>query len=194
MIKRLITLLVALTATTYSFAGPGMFSNSCPKFYVGPSLGINKQSGLVGAAFDIPVTGQFSLGTGAGLSSWGYKAFFEGRFYFRDCNRGWALGAGASYNTGIKNFTAELPTNYGDDDVTIDLEPVPAIFFSGYYFFSMGERHRFYLQSGWSQRLVSDPYVIKSDHELTSDGKTVMDFITPGGLILGLGFSFGIGG
>lgn len=194
MMKKLLTLVFTISALT-SLAAPGYNSNSCPKFYLGISSGINNHSGVIGINFDVPVTTQFSLGTGVGISSWGYKAYGEGRFYFKECNRGWALGAAFTYNTGLQNFVLEMPTTIGDVDVDMDLEPSPNVAVSAYHFFNLGRGgHRFYLQLGWSQSIVSDPYTITSGHTLTSDGVTVMNLLSPGGLIFGFGFSFGLGG
>lgn len=196
MIKKLITLVIAVSASlTIASAQKGYNSSSCPKFYLGLSSGINNHSGIIGINFDVPVTTQFSLGTGAGISSWGFKAYGEGRFYFKECNRGWALGAAFTYNTGLEGFVAEMPTTIGSVDVGMDLEPSPNIAVSAYHFFNLGRGgHRFYLQLGWSQSLVSDPYTITSGHTLTSDGVTAMNLLSPGGLIFGFGFSFGLGG
>lgn len=193
MYKKLLTLIIVLSAAT-AYANPYNTPSRCPKVYIGTSTGLNNHSGLLGFNIDVPVTEQFSLGTGAGISSWGYKGYFEGRFYFRECNRGWAIGTGATINTGLSSINLDLPTTVGDQSVTLELQPVPNIFFCGYHFFNLGRGgHRFYLQAGWSQRLIEDPYVVKSNHTLNSDGELVMQLLSPGGIIFGFGFSFGIG-
>ncbi|MCB0698006.1 MAG: hypothetical protein KDC07_11610, partial [Chitinophagaceae bacterium] len=176
MQKLILTLaLCFITATSIakSTYGGGRNNSSCSKFYIGLSTGINNESGLLGVNFDVPVTGYFSLGAGLGLSSWGYKSYGEARFYFSECNRGWALGLGATYNTGLQDMIVEMPTTIGTTDVTMDWQPVANIMFSGYRFFNLGRGgHRFYLQLGWSQRMNSTPYVVTSNHVLTSDGTT----------------------
>lgn len=194
--KKIIAAL-AISFVAYSASAKLDYRNyrqSCPKFYVGLSTGLDNHSGLIGPNFDIPVTGRFSLGAGVGLSTWGYKSYGEARFYFKDCNRGWAIGVGGTYSTGLQNFSTLLPTTVGDQDVLLDLEPVANVAVSGYRFFSMGPRHRFYLQLGYSHRFQSTPYTVKSPHVLTSDGKTVMNILAPGGVIFAFGFSFGLGG
>ncbi len=196
MYKRILTIALCLATLTAVAKNPYGKRNdqSCAKFYLGLSTGINNHSGILGVNFDVPVTGHFSLGTGLGLSSWGYKSYGEGRFYFKDCNRGWALGAGITYATGAEDFIVEMPTTIGTTDVSMNLEPVTNVAVSAYHFFGLGRgSHRFYLQMGWSQRLNDTPYVVTSGHTLDSDGKAAMDLVTPGGLILGFGFSFGLG-
>lgn len=196
MNKKLITLVITIAAfATNVSARNGYNSSSCPKFYLGISSGINNHSGFLGVNFDVPVTTQFSLGTGVGLSSWGYKAYGEGRFYFKECNRGWALGAAFTYNTGLQDIAVDMPTTIGTTEVVMDWEPSPNVAVSAYHFFNLGRGgHRFYLQLGWSQAIVSTPYVVTSGHTLDSDGVTAMNLLSPGGLIFGFGFSFGLGG
>lgn len=195
MMKNILTLVFCCLALS-TIAAPGYRNRqeSCPKFYIGLSTGINNQSGILGVNFDIPVTTQFSLGTGLGFSSWGYKTYGEGRFYFKECNRGWALGAGVTYNTGIRDIPLEMPTTIGTTEVIMDWEPMANVMFSAYHFFNLGRGgHRFYLQLGWSQALNNAPYTVKSFHTLTSEGETAMNLLSPGGLIFAFGFSFGLG-
>jgi hypothetical protein len=165
----------------------------CPKLYLGFGTGINFSTGLLGVNVDIPVVEGFSLSTGAGISSWGYKVYGEARYAFKPCNRGWAVGTGLTLNTGLEDFQAEMPTTFGTRLVTMDLNPKTNLFICGYHFWNMGKRnHRFYLQFGYSIPLSNNDYTIKSGDVLTSDGAAVMDVLSPGGLILGIGFSFGI--
>lgn len=168
-------------------------NSDCPKLYLGFSAGINNAPGFIGLNIDVPVTQQFSLGTGGGLSTWGYKAYGEGRFYFNECNRGWALGTGLTYSTGAQNLSLPMPTTIGETDVTLDLEPTMNIMFSGYRFFNLGRSgHRFHLQLGYSYALDDAPYTVKSNHVITSDGKAALDLLSPSGIIIGFGFTFGI--
>lgn len=196
MFKKLLLCAILISTVSTVHAQRYRGGNSCNKFYIGVSSGINNSVGLVGVNFDVPIVDHFSLGTGVGLSSWGYKSFVEGRYYFGECHRGWALGVGATYNTGINDIATTLPTVYqGETDVLMDWEPVPAAFFSAYHFFNLGRAgHRFHLQLGWSQRFDDEPYTVKSNHILSSDAKTVMGLLAPGGIIFGFGFTFGIGG
>jgi len=203
MKKPLLIVLIALLFTnivTAQISRPLASSNkakpkaSCGKVYIGFGTGINYSSGLMGLNVDVPVTGSFSLGTGVGISSWGYKLYGEARYYFSPCNRGWALGTGLTLNTGLSSFQSELPTTYGTDLVTLELHKKLNAFLCGYRFWDMGKRgHRFHLQLGYSLPLSNDDYTILSGHTLDSDGVAIMDILSPGGLIFGMGFSFAIG-
>ncbi|MBN9485023.1 MAG: hypothetical protein BGO70_05120 [Bacteroidetes bacterium 43-93] len=194
-LPRYALLLATLFSTQYkASARYGRNDYSCPKLYIGISTGIENPSGLIGFNVDVPVTQNFSLGAGVGLSSWGYKAYGEGRFYFGECNRGWALGTGVTYNTGLTNFTTTLPTTAGDQDVALDLNPRTNVFLAGYRFWNLGHNgHRIYLALGYSIRLDEDNYSIRNPYvQLTSDGQQAMKILAPGGFMLGFGFSWGV--
>jgi len=194
MLKKILPAL--LCVLLYTSASAQYQNMSCPKFYVGLSTGINNQSGLIGPNFDIPLAKRLSFGLGAGRSSWGWKMYSEARGYLGECNRQLAIGGGMSYNTGISNINTILPTTTGDEQVTLEYKPSLNAFGSLYYFFNIGHdwSHRFYLQLGYSHRLEDNLYRVKSKHVLTSDGDAVMQLLQPGGVIIGLGFSFGFGG
>lgn len=197
----LVLVLIALSVTSFAQRGykgyksgkGGRNSYECPKLYIGVTAGIENPGGLVGFNIDVPVTQRFSLSGSAGLSSWGYKAGGEGRFYFGDCNRSWALGAGVTYNTGLKNFSATLPTTFGDATVLMDLNPKTNVFFAVHKFFNLGRNgHRFNIMAGYSMRLDDDNYTILNNYELTTEGEDVMRVLAPGGVMIGFGFTFGV--
>ena len=197
----LVFLLIALSTTSFAQRGykgykggkGGRNSFECPKLYIGISSGIENPGGLVGFNVDVPVTQKFSLSGNAGLSSWGYKVGGEGRFYFGDCNRSWALGAGVTYNTGLNDYSTVLPTTYGDATVLMNLNPKTNVFFAVHKFFNLGRSgHRFNIMAGYSMRLDDDNYAILNNYELTTQGEDVMRVLAPGGLMIGFGFSFGV--
>lgn len=167
----------------------------CPKFYLGVSTGLENPAGLLGVNIDVPIHNA-SIGGGLGLSSWGMKAYVEGRYYVDPCNRGLAFGIGASHSTGLSDFTLKnAETNIGKQDINMDLNPVTNIYFSTYYFFNLGKagRSRFYLQGGYSARLTDDIYTMKSPFYFNTNGERAMKMAAPGGLIIALGFSFALG-
>lgn len=166
--------------------------SSCPRAYIGFSSGINNPVGIIGPQVDIAVSPSFSIGSGVGLSTWGVKTFLETRYYFKPCNRGWAIGGGFTYNTGAKGVELnDVETIYGNRDIVVDQKSQANFMLSGYHFFSMGTRHRFHLQAGFSIPLSDREFT--SNFPLTSDGRDQVAILAPGGIILGFGFSFGAG-
>lgn len=197
----LVLVLVALSFTSFAQRGYKGYKSSkggrnnyeCPKLYIGVTAGIENPGGLVGFNIDVPVTQRFSLSGSVGLSSWGYKAGGEGRFYFGDCIRSWALGAGVTYNTGLSNVSMTLPTTYGDATVLLDLNPKTNVFFAVHKFFNLGKNgHRFNIMAGYSMRLDDDNYKILNNYELTTAGDDALRIAAPGGLMIGFGFTFGV--
>ena len=168
---------------------------SCPKVYIALSSGINNPAGLAGVGVDLAIDSRVSVGGGIGLSSWGTKLALEGRYYFDECNRGWAVGGGVTTNGGLRNVVLGLETAHQGPGtpVTLDLHRKTNLFFSGYRFFNLGRNNRFHLQLGYSQGLQRARYTVKSGHTLTTTSDAVVRTISPGGIVLGLGFSFGIG-
>ena len=169
-------------------------ATSCPRAYIGFSGGINNPAGYIGPQLDIAVSPVVSVGTGFGLSTWGNKAFLEARYYFKPCNRGWAIGSGFTYNTGARNVALPgVETIYGDRDIIISQHSQLNFMISACYFFNLGRqaRHRFHLQAGYSVPLKAVSF--DSDLTLTANGHDQVALFAPGGLIIGVGFSFGTG-
>lgn len=186
--------LLSLAAAVACFSASAQADNKkadCPTFYLGVSTGLENPAGLLAFNIEAPIK-NFSVAGGAGLSSWGWKVFAEGRHYFSPCNRGWALGVGVSHNTGLNDFTTEMETIAGRRDVRVDLKPQTNVFLSGYHFFNLGRRNRFYIQGGYSIRLKEDVYSLEAGPMLDDDGETMMKILAPGGVILAVGFSFAI--
>ena len=173
---------------------------SCPIVYLGLNGGINNHNGLIGISIEKTVGAQFSAGTGIGSSSWGYKAFAEGRFYFNNnCHRKLALGIGVTRSLATNNFETNMETNYGKQDIVLDLKPATNAFISFYHFWSIGHRqNKFYTQIGYSIKVEPGSYVIDSKTAniypgiaLTRQSDNVLHAIMPGGVILGVGWYFG---
>lgn len=173
---------------------------SCPGVYLGINGGINNHNGLIGISVEKTLGPRFSIGTGIGSSSWGYKVFAEGRFYFGDnCHRKTALGIGATRNLSTNNFEINMQTNYGAQDVVLDLHPATNAFVSLYHFWTIGRRqNKFYTQVGYSIKIEPGTYTLDSKTTstfpaiaLTAESDNVLHAIMPGGVVLGVGWYFG---
>jgi hypothetical protein len=159
-------------------------------------MGINNPNGLLGISVDVPVVDHFSLSTGIGRSTWGWKYYGEARGYLKHCHRGFAIGAGVTHNTGLDNFVATMPTTtYGTTDVTLDLRPQTNAFVNLYHFWTIGRRNnRFDLHVGYSFRFDDPQYIVKKPvgAALTDEGNSTIKTIAPGGICIGVGFYFDI--
>ncbi len=167
----------------------------CPSSYISLGTGINNNTGLLGVSFDVPIVRYASIEGGAGISSWGYKIAISGKYYLDACHRGWAFGGGVTYNTGLKNYQQNLETVTGNvEQVSLTLNPQTNAFLAVHRYWNLGKQYnRIYLELGYSVPLsYGNKYTQISGYPLSDNSKTTMNLISPGGLIIGFGFSFGI--
>lgn len=170
-------------------------NNSCPVFYLGLSIGVNNSPGIIGINASLPINQKVSLGAGVGLSYWGTKAYGDVTYFFNPCHKSWAVGAGATRNSGVRDVHKTLHTVTGKQDVTLNLEPKTNVFFAGYKYWQVGKRgNNIFLMFGWSVPVTDTRYKVISGPMLTQDQKDRINAISPGGLILGGGFLFGFHG
>jgi hypothetical protein len=207
--KELISILVLSAATfstslaqdnatpTYKNDRPhkhNVYSNSISPIYITVSTGINNNTGVVGVGLEVPVTKQLSVEGGVGASTWGTKVYGGGKYYLRPGHRGWAFGAGITYNSGIATFNETLATiNDDNEPVTLDLKPQVNLFLAAYQYFRLGRgNNRFYLEYGFSVPMSGgDKFDQTGGTEITSSSASAVRFLSPGGIIVAAGFSFG---
>ncbi len=165
----------------------------CSKFYFDLSTGINNNGGLLGVGADYHLSSDFSLNAGVGSrTTWGYKGYLGGKIYLRPCHMGWALGGGGTFSTGIPQLTTDLATTAGTQEVTLNCLPQFNIFAAAYKYWRLGKRNnRIYLELGWSKGVSSQKFRQVSGAPLTNAAAAGVRALAPGGLIVGLGFSFG---
>ena len=164
----------------------------CRKLYVGFSMGINNPGGIIGLDVDVPVSRHIAVGAGYGPSTWGDKFYIDGKYYFRPCHRGFAIGVGVTHNTGNNNFTENLETINGTEDVTLKLKAQTNAFVGAYYFWTLGRRYnRLFVQAGYSIPFATYSYTEVNGDPLDNVGEAVVKLLSPGGFMMGVGFSFG---
>jgi hypothetical protein len=165
-----------------------------PHIYIGPGVGINNISGMMGAILELHVCKPFSLVGGLGLGNWGAKYSAQARFY-RRFPIGVFYGFGISGTTGVKNYEIKLDVEDHEEKVNVkmNLHKVNCLNFSIGQQFRLGSRMRLNFELGYAIALTSNFYDIKTpDIVLTQKSKDAMEFNRPGRLILGVAFSIGI--
>ena len=167
--------------------------------YLGFSGGINNPVGLLGLQLDLAFSPRASVNTGIGISTWGYKAALEGRYYFKPCNRGLAAACGLTYSAGGKDLKLNnVETSHGNNTVVVDMKQQFNLMISAYYFFNIGLRgtNWFHLQLGYSMPFTEPRATYHYNYygpTPTEKGRNSILALAPGGVIVGLGFSFGTG-
>ena len=169
--------------------------NICPSIYITTSTGINNNTGVAGLSFDVPIEKYLSAELGAGRSTWGYKLYLGGKYYTKPCHRGWAIGTGITYNTGIDGFQQNMTTIYNTTEtVTFNLHSESNVLIAAYYYWNLGKRYnRFYLEFGYSVPLSNQSkYDQISGDPVNNTSANAIKLLAPGGLIAAVGFSFAI--
>ena len=165
-----------------------------PNGYLGLSTGINNFNGLLGINGEIRVINNFTIAGGAGIGSWGYKLAGAVRYYIH-YPKGLYFAIGYSSAIGAPGVEIELETTRpgGNQMVELDLHPANNLNLSASYQWRLGRRFRLGLEFGYSFPLQDRAWELVSEDVILSDAsEEVMDFLTPGGLVLGFGFSIGL--
>lgn len=170
-------------------------SLECPKGYIGLSTGINNNNGLLGFNLEYNIAENLSLSGGMGLSTWGQKASLEGKYFFKNCYRGTAIGLGVTRSSGLRSIVFQddaVPPNMGKVNIELELLPQLNIALFGYTYFKVGRKNRFHFLYGYSVPTSEKTFKVLSSESPSKSLKSVIQLMAPGGLMLGLGFSFGV--
>lgn len=164
-----------------------------PSTFIGVGLGINDYG--FGGCLEVPVAEKLSLYGNAGLGGWGWKLGAGVSFYLSKNPYGSSLSIGYASASGLKDFQTELEVepNNQNSMITLDLYRVGTINLVYAYNFKLGNKSKFALSTGYAIPVTKNAYDVKtSGVTLTETSKQVMNFVQPGGLILGFKFLFGI--
>jgi len=166
-----------------------------PACYLGFSGGINNPSGAVGVEFNVQVGKYVTFDCGAGPSTWGNKLFAGGKYYLKQAHRGFAFGGGLTFSSGQENIKISNDHNpRSNDKVIVSLKPQPNAFLAAYHYWNVGRKYnRFFVELGKSVPLHSARYhELPNQQPLSDDAKRLIKILSPGGMMAGVGFSFGL--
>ena len=168
-------------------------------FYLGLSGGINNPAGFLGLDLNMPVSKHVLLGAGAGFSTWGDKLHVDAKYFIHSTTPSWAFGGGFTYALGEKNFKTTMDTEDGSgydrsEEVTVNQKAQSNLFVAAYRYWNLGrQKNKCYLEMGYSIPLNTVSYEQVNGDPMTSTSDAAMKLLAPGGIILGFGFSFGLG-
>lgn len=169
-------------------------NRGCARLNLDLGTGINANTSMLGGGVDYHLSQDISLNAGIGLlSTWGTKFYFGGKGWLKPCHKGWAFGVGGTYSTGFDGFTMSAETVNGQQNVELDLLPQVNIYGAAYRYWSLGpnRKSRFFLTFGLSQSVTSKKFTQVSGPPISANSASVVRWISPGGVMFGLGFSFG---
>lgn len=170
--------------------------DSITSVYLGFGTGLNNYSGWLGVGTNIRLYKGIFLRGGAGLGTWGNK-YTIGLQLGRNRVRGWSAGLAYTTNVGIKDFRSNLEVvgPYGtpvSKEVLLDLFKLNCLNISASRNWILGKNKLMHLDLGYSYLLQTQLYSVKDGSVLTSSSNQALRIISPGGLIIGFGFMFGI--
>jgi hypothetical protein len=202
--KRVVTFILFTAIFACSFSqGTGIYDapleekpqlKFIPGKFIGPGVGVNNISGMIGLLAEIHIYKNFSLAGGAGIGLWGGKTSIQARYYKHyPISIFYGLGMSTAY--GIKNYEPKLSIepDGNTEKVKMDLNKVRCINFSIGQQFRLGRRMRLNFELGYAIPLQTKFYEVKTPGVvLTKQSEQSMDTMTPGGLIVGIAFSTGL--
>ncbi len=163
-----------------------------PQFYLGIGTGINSYTGLAGISANLIIDNKLFAQGGIGLSSWGFRTSI-GLRYDQSYRNGFTFGVNYIHSSGVPEIELELEnSNGGTKEVSMQLKSVGAINLKTGYNWWIGKRTIFNLNVGYSIPLQSEPWIVTDGSTLSPTSQEVLKLIAPGGILLELGFSFGI--
>lgn len=128
---------------------------------------------------------------GVGLGAWGSK-YTIGIKYDKTYHGGWSYCVGFSNCPGLKDVTVKIDKNGDKQEATVDYLTASTMNFSMIYGIPFAKTSSFNIEFGYAVPLQSEPWKITKGANDSEDIKKVLNFIRPGGLMLGLGLSFGL--
>lgn len=165
-----------------------------PGGFIGTGTGINNFNGILGITAEALIFHNFTLGGAAGLGLWGYKFSIAGRYYLNYPKKVY-FGLGYSSSNGQEGIVMELETISpgGTSNVKMNLNRAATLNLISGIQWRFGKRFRMGLEYGYAFPLQEQAWEVVSENVVLDEtSEQVLDFLTPGGLIIGFGISFGI--
>ncbi|MBK6263691.1 hypothetical protein JKA74_01485 [Marivirga sp. S37H4] len=163
-----------------------------PQFYLGIGTGINTYTGLAGISANYILDKRLFLQGGLGLSTWGIRTSI-GLRYDRSYRHGVTYGVNLTRSSGIDDIDVEFDSGNGSPNtVNMRLESVSTLNFKVGYNWWFGKYNTFNLTLGYALALKDQPWEVKDGSTLSQIDQQVLQILSPGGIILGMGLSFGI--
>ena len=173
--------------------------NFSPKqYYITTGTGINYENGMLGLQLSTIIKEHFMPFLAIGSGSWGYKVTPGIRYFFSKNLLGAGFGLSYSQIPGVNSIKQNMELNNGSKtEVEFVYKAINTINISYLNNWHLGKKSNFFtLEVGYSFSLNSNyknNYTIKTPNvTLSSTSESVLQLLQPGGLIIGVGFNFGL--
>lgn len=171
--------------------------DSIPRTFIGVGTGINSQTGMIGFMASVAATKNILCHVSIGTGGWGNKISLFGEYQI-NVKRGWGIGFGYSFFPGDIEVKQNLEVKTGSfstqkQDVTLVYGQTSTISLFASHHWLIRNRSRLALDFGLSIGMEKDPYKVKDANVILSeDSKELVGMLTPGGIIFGIHYSFGL--
>jgi hypothetical protein len=167
------------------------------KHFFGASLGINSPAGFPGLRVSTKVGSETLIDFGAGLGTWGYKAGANVIFRVRENTRLCPMvGLAAASGQNQRVVPLEVTDTSGVKsvrDVKATYDPAFLVNVGTQIQFMIKAKHRFFIEAGFSVRVAGGDFRIHEQYyKLTQASENLLNGFSPGGVMLGAGFQFGL--
>jgi len=163
-----------------------------PRTYIGVGTGLDAYTGLIGFSVNQRLQNRLFVQAAIGEGSWGIKTSLGIRYDLHYLS-GLSFGLGMSYSTGVPNMKNNLELSNGTEkEVTFDANPASTTNIKVSYNWVFFKRNILYLDFGYSIAMQKNPWTIKDGSSLSDNSNTILNSVAPGGLTIGVGFTFGI--
>jgi hypothetical protein len=166
--------------------------DTLPAFAIGLGTGINNYTAIFGLSANLRIYNKLSLQGGIGIGGWGnkYSIGIKYNYYY---DGGWSYGFGYSVCPGENNIKANLQVTSGTtQQVTLNYLTASTVNLKVGRSWRIGQKNTFYMEYGYAIPIQSNPWKVTDNSVLSSTSISALKLIQPGGLIIGLGFTFGI--
>jgi hypothetical protein len=188
----LITLISLTVFKANAQSSNSIKTDTLPNFYLGIGTGMNNYTGLLGLSINLRLQNKVFFQGGLGIGTWGSK-YTIGLRLDRSYGKGWSYGIGFSSCSGLRDFKTNLELQSGiKQDVTLDLLRANTLNLKATHNWMIHKRNTFYVDLGYAIALQSSPWKVTDGSEISTTSKSALDMLAPGGVILGLGFTFGL--
>lgn len=160
------------------------------RFYLGPSIGMNNINGMLGGNVAFRISKMMLVRGGIGIGPYGYKATVG--LKFEQENNNYYRYIGYSFLPGEKNLQQELELQNGKKNVSYNYNSASTLNMALGYNWRLSRKNIIVTELGYAFALDKQTWNITDGSNISQSSKNYLSFLQPGGIIIGIGFLFGI--
>lgn len=161
------------------------------RFFIGAGIGINDYG--IGLTGELPIQDQYGVYGNLGVGGWGSKIGFGGIFYFDEVIRGGAIQLGFASASGLRDYELEMEVQGNTTEmVTMDLFRANTLNVQYVHSIALGRNAKLSFQIGRAWSVTRNAYRVTSGHSLSPASEALLEFLKPGGWIVGTRLMFAL--